>query len=167
MHYLDIPPVLGSQFFDSGLQLRPELTSCGYWASCLTSLFPRLCGEMIGGAVSQGLVRMQYSKAPGKMTTLVSAQLKAVLLLLSQSLVLRRPTQASLRAGSPIALDICTYGWVALGSLCGEALPLALLSSVQVKGADWSARIPVLHCAGSKESFANRTCALLAPAVCY
>lgn len=45
MHYLDIPPVLGSQFFDSGLQLRPEFTSCGYWASRLTSLFPRLWWE--------------------------------------------------------------------------------------------------------------------------
>ena len=71
------------------------------------------------------------------MTTLVSAQLKAVLLLLSQSLVLRRLTRASLREGSPMALDICTCGWVALGSLCGEALHLALLlSSVQVKEED-------------------------------
>lgn len=70
------------------------------------------------------------------MAALVSAQLKAVLLLLSQSLVLRRLTQASPREGSPIALDICTYGWVTLGSLCGEALRLVLLSSVQVKGED-------------------------------
>lgn len=36
-----------------------------------------------------------------------------------------------------MALDICTCGWVALGSLYGEALHLALLlSSVQVKEED-------------------------------
>lgn len=44
-------PVLGRQSLHSGLQPRPELTSCRYWAIPLTSLFPIVSGKMIEGAM--------------------------------------------------------------------------------------------------------------------
>lgn len=121
---LIIPPILESRCFDSGLQLRPEFTRHGYWRSHLTSLFPHFqCADDRRRHVT-GVNTIRswpgqlapISAHPGRMAATSHCSTEAVLLLVSQSLVLGCPSQASLRVGRPLALNSSRHSCLQMGS---------------------------------------------------